>query len=284
MNEQSKPTRREQEIERIIDHALGQHDSNDQHDSDDSLLIEMEHAAAMLDLSVAETHPVEIPDGLADRLKAQVSHYPAQDHTDAPVQPSVSDDPNPLTFPQQSTSESSPSRWVPWMVAAASLLIATVSIFMPRATQSIPDLNTQRLALIESTPADELTQWDWISTDDAAVIGDVIGDVVWSDTLNKGYMRISGLAVNDPSLNQYQLWIFDAARPTGELPQFGEGLLTQRPIDGGVFDMSEDGEVIIEINAKLFVQNAAAFAITVEPPGGVVVSDRSRVPLLALAP
>ena len=283
MNEQNKPTHSEQEIERIIDQALGQHESNDQHDADDSLLIEMEQAAAMLDLSVAATHPVYMPDGPADRLKAQVAQYPDQGSPHASNQHG-SEQPNPFVLPQESAPQAAPLRWVPWMVAAASLFIATVSILMPRGTQDTPDLNTQRLALIEGTPASELTQWNWISTDDAAVVGDVIGDVVWSDTLNKGYMRISGLAVNDPSMEQYQLWIFDATRPTGELPQFGEGLLTQRPIDGGVFDMSDDGEVIIEINAKLFVQNAAAFAITVEPPGGVVVSDRSRVPLLALAP
>jgi hypothetical protein len=174
------------------------------------------------------------------------------------------------------------------MVAAASLLIASAAMLLPRSAPVIQqqpvDLAVERLALIDQTPAEELTQWDWISTDDQAVVGEVIGDVVWSDTLNKGYMRISGLAINDPSLEQYQLWIFDATRPTGDLPQFGEGLLTQRPIDGGVFDITSTGEVIIEIDSKLFVKQAAAFAITVEPPGGVVVSDRSRVPLLALAP
>lgn len=270
MNDQNKPSYDDNEIERTIDHALGQHDSKDHYDTDDSLLIEMEIAAALLDLSVAATHPVDMPESLVDRLKAQVAQYPDRDDSN--------------TTSSSVSEQSNPTRWVPWMVAAAALFIATVSIFMPRGTQGIPDLNSQRLALIQSAPADELTQWDWISTGDAAVVGDVIGDVVWSDTLNKGYMRISGLAVNDPSLEQYQLWIFDATRPTGELPQFGEGLLTQRPIDGGVFDVSETGEVIIEIDAKLFVQTAAAFAITVEPPGGVVVSDRSRVPLLALAP
>ena len=35
------------------------------------------------------------------------------------------------------------------------------------------------------------------------------------------------------------------------------------------------------IEAKLPVSNAVMFAITVERPGGVVVSDRSRLPLLA---
>ena len=98
-------------------------------------------------------------------------------------------------------------------------------------------------------------------------------------------MTIGGLEVNDPSEFQYQLWIFDATRPLGELPQFAgpfNDLLTQRPIDGGVFDITQSGEVVIPINAKLMVQQGVAFAVTVERPGGVVVSDRSRVPLLAI--
>ena len=40
-----------------------------------------------------------------------------------------------------------------------------------------------------------------------------------------------------------------------------------------MFDVTKDGEVIIPIDAKLAVASPAAFAITVERPGGVVVSD-----------
>jgi anti-sigma-K factor RskA len=82
-------------------------------------------------------------------------------------------------------------------------------------------------------------------------------------------MRFGGVAPNDPTEQQYQLWIFDATRPEAT------------PVDGGVFDIGESGEVIVPINAKLPVREAAAFAITVEQPGGVVVSDRSRLALLA---
>ena len=35
------------------------------------------------------------------------------------------------------------------------------------------------------------------------------------------------------------------------------------------------------INAKLFVQDDFMFAITMKKPGGVVVSSRERLPLLA---
>ena len=286
MSEHNTPNHDEQKLDQIIDLALGQQDTNDHKLSDDSLQSEIEQAAALLDVAAATSNPIEMPSGFADRIKAKVSEYPNQ--TSTSFEDENERDQSPIPFPSsnQTSNGSRLFQWTPWIVAAASVMIAAVSIFMLRPTQTqIPlDLNTDRLALIDDTPPDQLIQWDWISTDDEAVVGEVIGDVVWSDALNKGYMRISGLAVNDPSLKQYQLWIFDATNPTGDLPQFGEGLLSQRPIDGGVFNIDTDGEIIIEINAKLLVEQAAAFAITVEPPGGVVVSDRSRVPLLALAP
>ena len=45
-------------------------------------------------------------------------------------------------------------------------------------------------------------------------------------------------------------------------------------IKGGVFDMpAGDGEAIVPIDAKIRVDEPVLFAITVERPGGVVVSD-----------
>ncbi len=284
MSEHIDPKLNDHDLEQRIDRTLGQSQNGEYIKVDDFDYDDIEQAAAMLDIAIAVSNPIEIPTDLAETMKARIAQYPTQNSTppieaSAQVAPSYS-----VKFTDESTLGGNSSKWIPWMVAAASILIATVSILVPRGIQTGIDLNAERLALIEETPEEMLARWDWISTDDAAVVGDVIGDVVWSDTLNKGYMRISGLAINDPSLEQYQLWIFDATNPTGDLPQFGEGLLTQRPIDGGVFDIDSADEIIIEIDAKLRVDQVAAFAITVEPPGGVVVSDRSRVPLLALAP
>jgi hypothetical protein len=103
------------------------------------------------------------------------------------------------------------------------------------------------------------------------------GDVVWNQRLQKGFLRFKGLAVNNPSAEQYQLWIFDPARPS------------EYPVDGGVFDARQaftdasTGDMVIPIDPKLLVRgNPAAFAVTVEQAGGVVVTDRKRV--FALAP
>jgi len=95
------------------------------------------------------------------------------------------------------------------------------------------------------------------------------GDVVWSDSMQEGYLRLSGLPKNNKATSTYQLWIVDETQDP------------KTPIDGGTFDVTEDGEVVIPINAKLKARNPKAFAITMEKPGGVVVSKGEKVPALA---
>ena len=85
-------------------------------------------------------------------------------------------------------------------------------------------------------------------------------------------MRFKGLAANDAKQIQYQLWIFDADRPEAT------------PVDGGVFDVASNGEVIVPISAKLPVGKPTLFAVTIERPGGVVVSKRERIVVTAALP
>jgi anti-sigma-K factor RskA len=112
----------------------------------------------------------------------------------------------------------------------------------------------------------------WEATPDPAGAA-ASGDVVWSNTAQRGFMHFHKLAPNDPKKYQYQLWIFDAKRND------------KYPVDGGVFDVpAGSDDVIVPITARLPVNQATLFAITVEPPGGVVVSNRERIPLLAKVP
>ncbi len=98
----------------------------------------------------------------------------------------------------------------------------------------------------------------------------VSGDVVWDPRTQRGYMRFVGLRRNNPNAEQYQLWIFDARRDE------------RYPIDGGVFDIKSDsGAEVVAIKANLKVGVALMFAVTIERPGGVMVSDRSRIAALA---
>ena len=96
----------------------------------------------------------------------------------------------------------------------------------------------------------------------------VAGDVVWNDAQQEGYMRLRGLPVNDPTRAQYQLWIVDPARD-------------KHPVDGGVFDVAEGDEILVPIRAALRVDRPAAFVLTLEQPGGVVVSDGPHLVLAA---
>lgn len=122
------------------------------------------------------------------------------------------------------------------------------------------------------TSASDIIRVDWTPTNASAVETtpgkSANGDVVWSPTLQKGFMRFRSLAVNDPTKEQYQLWIFDKNQSEAT------------PIDGGVFDITES-DAVVPIDAKLRVNDAYLFAVTIEKPGGVVVSSRERLPLLA---
>jgi hypothetical protein len=109
----------------------------------------------------------------------------------------------------------------------------------------------------------------WSATDDPAA-GGAEGAVVWNGEAQAGVMRFRGLQPNDPTTTQYQLWIFDAGRDD------------RFPVDGGVFDVPPGAEeTLVPIRARLPVGEAVLFAITVEPAGGVVVSTRERIALVA---
>lgn len=86
-------------------------------------------------------------------------------------------------------------------------------------------------------------------------------EIIWCPYGHYGCLRLHGLAVNDPTREQYQLWVYDKQRD----PRY--------PIDGGVFNVSGDGEAIISVKAKLKVHEVIRFAVTREPAGGVVVPD-----------
>ncbi|MEI8383129.1 MAG: anti-sigma factor [Planctomycetota bacterium] len=158
---------------------------------------------------------------------------------------------------------------LPWIVAAACMVITVLTLFSPRQEEPgkavVRNAAQQRAKLIST--ARDLVQVNW--NDGPTPISGAEGDVVWSPLLQQGFMRFRGLTMNVPTEQQYQLWIFDKNQSD------------KTPIDGGVFDITSDQEVIVPIQAKLRVQDAYLFAVTIEKPGGVVVSSRERMPLLA---
>jgi hypothetical protein len=169
-----------------------------------------------------------------------------------------------------------------WMAAAACLVLAIFgwertppappvaveppAVIVPPAVQPVaPTAAEERAALLAK--ADSL-KIPLAATKDPAAAG-VTGDVVWDPDTQRGFLHFAGLAPNDPAMHQYQIWIFDAGRDK------------RYPVDGGVFDVPANaGEIVIPIRAQLMVRKPAAFAVTLEKPGGVVVSGREHVIVL----
>lgn len=134
-------------------------------------------------------------------------------------------------------------------------------------------LLVQRDELIRT--ATDRRQWGWGVWTETAVAEarQVQGDVVWSDAKQGGFMSFKGLPANDPDQFVYQLWIIDATRPD------------EPPVDGGVFTVAPgSGETIVPFNAKIRVGQPAAFAITIEKPGGVTVSKQDKRVVVAAPP
>ena len=189
---------------------------------------------------------------------------------------------DPATSPGAAASRAR-SRWsgratMGWVAAAAAGVVAFLGWTRPPQVVEkvqlvevkappprVPTAAEARAELLAAAP--DARTVPWTATADADARG-ATGDVVWSEARQQGYMRIRGLAANDPAAAQYQLWIFDGKRNAAH------------PVDGGVFDV-RDGDVVIPIRAAVKVFEPKLFAVTVERPGGVVVSKRERIVLTA---
>lgn len=221
---------------------------------------EAEHlalTAAALDQAMAPPVMDDMPAGLADRVAQAV-----EEQADSAPTEDVLDFAARLAQKKQ-THKAGRVQWLGWYAAAASLAAAIyfgTNAPTPLDVQSPAEL---RASLMQQ-PGTQVIDW---ATPTEAGYEQVSGDVVWDNDTQQGFMRLVNLPVNDPQQSQYQLWIVDPDRD-------------QHPVDGGVFDVNQDGEVIIPIDSKLPIISPAAFAITREQPGGVVVSAG---PLLVVA-
>ncbi len=214
-----------------------------------------EESAARAFLTFQKTVPSEpMPAELSSRLKSMVDGFIADSTT------SVSANTSTVARSSMRIREIAA-----WLCVAASIAYVLFIPFPDKKNLNV-SMISQRDRLIAS--ASDIIRSKWESTKPDPSIGTELGDVVWSTASQQGYMTIRGLPVNDATKEQYQLWIIDPSRD-------------DKPVDGGVFDITSTGVSIVPIRAKLRVDKPTVFAITVEKPGGVVVSDQKRLPLLA---
>jgi anti-sigma-K factor RskA len=163
--------------------------------------------------------------------------------------------------------------WLGWAFASVACIAlafnwSTTNVNAPPQNPVIEALNASQLRQRLIDTDKNVIKLDW-AKGNVKDLAEVSGDLVWSDTKQAGYMRFKGLPINDKLKETYQLWIFDETQDE------------KTPIDGGVFDVNSDGETIVPITAKLKVKNPKLFAVTVEKPGGTVVSKREKIPVLA---
>ncbi len=233
----------------------------------DPLDMELAAAAAANACALEGGRGADTPAGLKDRLLADARRHfeqrPSATVTD------ISEHARRRESAADSGSGPAPGTFnrLGW-AAAAMLLIALVVVNRPLPEDQGgvgPDPVEARAELIRAAPDTLVVPWN---PPEAADYAGVSGDVVWNNARQEGYLRLAGMPVNDPARAQYQLWIVDPERD-------------EQPVDGGVFDIPGGrAEVIVPIKAKLGIIDPQAFAITLEQPGGVVVSDG---PLLVIA-
>jgi Anti-sigma-K factor rskA len=243
-------------------------------------LREFERAAAAISLA-GSANAEPLPEVLAQRVARQAEEHFAAIAGAAAAAARTS----PSAAPRPAASRSGAYGW---LAAAACLVLAVlawnrsppappVTVVVPPPVEVTPPIPKppvpptpaeERAALMANSESLKIT---FGATKDPAAAG-VSGDVVWDPVTQRGFIHLAGLAANDPKLHQYQMWIFDGGRDK------------RYPVDGGVFDVPTNAtDVVIPIHAALPVLSAKAFAVTVEKPGGVVVSGREHVVVLGAA-
>jgi len=197
---------------------------------------------------------VQMPPGAAARLNAVGLHWAAQRSTGS-NKPGLLDQPaSTESLPFVATKRST---FLPWAIAACAT-IAAVSLWMRHGQTPSAGGDVQSV-IAAASDATTLIWKDW----DNPEIPGVKGSVVWSESKQTGVMKFTGLPKNDPAKSQYQLWIIDSRG------------MNQR-ISGAIFNAVSDGSIEIVVRPQIAVKSAAAFAITIEEPGGTWVSEMKR--------
>lgn len=240
---------------------------------------DLERAAAAVTLA-ASADRAPLPAALAERLAQQAAEHFAASTKVADLSTAR------VAARAAARQPSRAAVYGGWLAAAACLVLAVfawersppvapVAVVVPETVPAAPpekpvppSAAEERAALLAKSDVLKISLG---ATKDPAAAG-MTGDVVWDPVTQRGFLHFTGLAANDPAVHQYQIWIFDAGRDK------------RYPVDGGVFDVpANSAEVVIPIRAALMVRKPAAFAVTVEKPGGVVVSGREHVVALGAA-
>jgi hypothetical protein len=199
-------------------------------------------------------HDDELPPDLRNRLEATATAWGRGEITDENYPPPG--------LPVPSTLAS--RRSTGWYAAAACCVLA-IAGWWPRLSAQWPD--GMWLMAQHGAAAD---RWSWHH--EAGMETETHGEVVWDNVRQEGYVKIGGLPPTGTHRKQYQLWIYDAARDD------------RYPVAAGIFDVPAGAAYLtVPIRPALRIARPVAFAVTLEPAGGVVVPDSSHLVAMARA-
>lgn len=215
----------------------------------------LEVTAAMVDVAAQDGDEEEVPEALLEKLRSDMAPFVVSEpKSDQVIRPSLWG----RFFSDTETA---------WAIAAVFIILFIAQSVVDDSSQPAPAPPVAET--VDGLPAASLNRLveeadDLLKSEFRGLDGyeDMSGEVVWSDRLQEGYLTLTNLPPNDPTAKQYQLWIVDPDRDA-------------EPVDGGVFDIpADDATAVIPIRNPLIVRKPQAFLITLEKPGGVVVSDR----------
>lgn len=240
-----------------------------------------EIAAAAIALANADYKEQKLPVHLREKLLAKADEFfdDSKEIETSPVIPKFAETATQVV--KEPAAESNPFgwQWLGWAFAALALVTLGINVWTTRTNPKNeivanqppittptpePSIKEKREQLIAST--NDVVKTEWKSPTDE---NKILGDIVWSNSKQKGYIRFNDLPVNDAEKETYQMWIVDAARNE------------KTPVSGGVFNVAKSGEVIVPIDVALKIKNPKQFAVTKEKPGGVMVSGQEKVVAVA---
>lgn len=223
--------------------------------ADEHELRALEQVAAVATLALAEPAPAA-PERLRARLGADGLRFCAE------RRPA----PRPAPFPPPRAPRGPVAAAATFFsgLAAGALLWAGLG-HLPTAAPVPPPPAAARATLLADEPHAEVLPW---RTGPSPRAGAVAGDVVWSGSRQRGFLRFRGLPPCDAD-HRFQLWIVDGTR---------EGA----PVDGGLFAIGDAAaDTVVPVAPKLPIGRAAGFVVTLEGANGAVVSRQEHVVAIA---
>jgi anti-sigma-K factor RskA len=206
---------------------------------------------------------------------------PASTPTSAPVSAPVS---TPIGVRAHVPASRPANVWIPWGLAAALALVSLALLWQSAGLRS--QLTAQANRINELTTSAELARAESADLRQAvaklrasnrlanfrialldsllAASPKTIAVSVWDNDRQDGVFIVRNLKPL-PSDKDYQLWIIDPKYPS--------------PVDAGVFQVDDKGNVREDFRAKMPIQAANQFAVTIEQKGGAAVPNTKAMVL-----